>query len=135
MLFTMVKLINILVVHKGNKITLLPLTSNEIMQCDRVIAKTAKREYEIYHDQTTPPSSSNAIKLKSRAMLAMQSDLFVPTTVEAPFLSLVCRQVLFLLDDITMHLPLAITNLLQQFKDIFLAEIPPGLPPLRGIEY
>jgi hypothetical protein len=47
MLFTMVKLINILVVHKGNKITLLPLTSNEIMQCDRVIAKTAKREYEI----------------------------------------------------------------------------------------
>jgi hypothetical protein len=68
-------------------------------------------------------------------MLAMQSDLFVPATVEAPFLSLVCRQVLFLLDDITMHLPLAITNLLQQFKDIFLAEIPPGLPPLRGIEY
>jgi hypothetical protein len=32
-------------------------------------------------------------------------------------------------------LPHAITNLLQEFKDVFLAEIPPGLPPLRGIEH
>jgi hypothetical protein len=31
-------------------------------------------------------------------------------------------------------LPHAITNLLQEFKDVFPAEIPPGLPPLRGIE-
>jgi hypothetical protein len=44
-------------------------------------------------------------------MLATRSDLFVPTTVGAPFHSLVCRQVLFSLDDITMPLPHAITNL------------------------
>jgi hypothetical protein len=56
--------------HKGKKITLLPLTPNKIVQCDRAIAKTAKREYENQHDQTAPPSSSNAIKLKSHAMLA-----------------------------------------------------------------
>jgi hypothetical protein len=30
--------------HKGKKITLLPLTPNEIVQCDRTIAETAKRE-------------------------------------------------------------------------------------------
>jgi hypothetical protein len=122
-------------VHKGKKITLLPLTPNEIVQCDRVIAETAKRESEIQHDQTTPPSSSNAIKLKSRAILATRSDLFVPTTVNAPFYGLVCRQVLFLLDDITTSLSHAITNLLQEFKDIFLTGIPPGLPSLRGIEH
>jgi hypothetical protein len=34
-----------------------------------------------------------------------------------------------------MPLPHAITNLLQEFKDIFPAEIPLGLPPLRGIEH
>jgi hypothetical protein len=34
-------------VHKGKKITLLPLTPNEIVQCDRTIAETAKRESEI----------------------------------------------------------------------------------------
>jgi hypothetical protein len=33
--------------HNGKKITLLPLTPNEIMQCDRAIAKTARGESEI----------------------------------------------------------------------------------------
>jgi hypothetical protein len=99
-------------VHKGKKITLLPLTPNEIVQCDRAIAETIKHESENQHDQTAPPSSSNAIKLKSCAMLAIQSDLFVPPTVDAPFHALVCRQVLFSLDNITMPLPCAITNLL-----------------------
>jgi hypothetical protein len=112
--------------QKGKKITLLPLTPNEIVQCDRAIDKTAKREYEIQHDQTMPPSSSNAIKLKSRAMLATQSDLFIPTTIDALFHALVCRHVLFSLDDITITLPHAITNLLQKLKDIFPVEIPPG---------
>jgi hypothetical protein len=105
------------------------------VQCDRVIADTAKREYEIKHDQTAPPSSSNAIKLKSRAMLAIRSDLFISTTVDAPYHALVCRQVLFSLDDITTPLPHAITNLLHEFKNIFPVKISLGLPPLRGIEH
>jgi hypothetical protein len=121
--------------HKGKKITLLPLTPNEIVQCDRAIANTTKYESKIQHDQIAPPSSSNAIKLKSRAILTTWSDLFIPTTVDAPYHVLVCKQVLFSLDDIITPLPRAITNLLQEFKDMFLAEIPPGLPPLRGIEH
>jgi hypothetical protein len=121
--------------HKGKKMTLLPFTPNEIVQCDRAIAETPKHESEIQHDQTAPPSSSNAIKLKSCAMLATRSDLFVPTTVEEHFHALVCRKVLFLLDNITTPLPRAITNLFQEFKDIFPTEIPPGLPPLRRIEH
>jgi hypothetical protein len=111
--------------HK-EKITLLPLMSNEIVQCDRAIADTAKRESKIQHDQTAPPSSSNAIKLKSRAILATRSDLFIPTTIDAPNLALVCRQILFSLDSITMPLTHAITNLLQEFKDIFLPRYPRG---------
>jgi hypothetical protein len=128
-------------VHNGKKITLLPLTPNEIVQCDRAIAETARRESEIQHaspvklEQRAPSSSSNAIKLKSYAMLATKSDLVVSTNVDVSFRALVCRQVLFSLEDITTPLPRAITNLLQEFKDIFPAEIPPGLPHLRGIEY
>jgi hypothetical protein len=60
---------------------------------------------------------------------------FVPATIYAPFHALVCSQVLFSFDDITTPFLHAITNLLQEFKDIFLAEVPPGLPPLRGIEH
>jgi hypothetical protein len=73
--------------------------------------------------------------LKSRATLATKSDLAVSTNVDVSFHALVCRQVLFSLEDITTHLPRAITNLLQEFKDVFPAEIPPRLPPLRGIEH
>jgi hypothetical protein len=42
-------------VHKGKKITLLPLTSNEIVQCDKMIAETAKHESKNQHDQASPP--------------------------------------------------------------------------------
>jgi hypothetical protein len=127
--------------HNGKKITLLPLTPNEIVQCDRAICETTKRESEIQHaspvklEQRAPSSSSNAIKLKSHAMLATKSDLAVSTNVDVFFHALVCRQVLFSLEDITNPLPRAITNLLQEYKDVFPAEIPPGLPPLRGIEH
>jgi hypothetical protein len=79
-----------ILVHNGNKITLLLRTPNVIVQCDRVIAETAKHESEIQHDQTSPPSSSNAIKLKSHAMLATRSDLFVPATIDVCFHALVC---------------------------------------------
>jgi hypothetical protein len=68
-------------------------------------------------------------------MLATKSDLVVCTNIDISFHALMCRQVLFSLEDITTSLPRAITNLLQEFKDIFPAEIPPGLPPLRGIEH
>jgi hypothetical protein len=119
-------------VHNEKKITLLPLTPNEIVQCDRAIAETARRESEIQHaspvklEQRAPSSSSNAIKLKSRAMLATKSDLAVSTNVDVSFHALVCRQVLFSLEDITTPLPHAITNLLKEFKDVFPAEIPLG---------
>jgi hypothetical protein len=69
--------------HNGKKITLLPLTPNEIVQCDRAIAETARRESEIQHtsiiklEQRATSSSSNAIKLKSCAMLATKSNLVV----------------------------------------------------------
>jgi NRPS condensation-like uncharacterized protein len=105
-------------VHNGKKITLHSLTLNEIMQCDRAIAETARRESEIQHaapvklEQRAPSSSSNAIKLKSHAMLATKSDLAVSTNIDIFFHALMCRQVLFSLEDITTPLPHTITNLL-----------------------
>jgi hypothetical protein len=68
-------------------------------------------------------------------MLATKSDIAVSTNIDVSFHALVCRQVLFSLENITTLLPYAITNLLQEFKDVFPAEIPPELPPLRGIEH
>jgi hypothetical protein len=64
-------------VHSRKKITLLNLMPNEIVQCDRAIAETAKCEYEIQHDQLAPLSNSHVIKLKSHVMLATKSNLFL----------------------------------------------------------
>ena len=36
----------------------------------------------------------------------------------------------------TSHtLPLVLPSLLQEFQDVFLDELPPGLPPLRGVAH
>jgi hypothetical protein len=35
----------------------------------------------------------------------------------------------------SQHLPLVLSHLLQEFADVFPDELPPGLPPLRGIEH
>jgi hypothetical protein len=59
-------------------------------------------------------------------MLATKSDLTISTNIDISFHALVCRQVLFSLEDITTPLPRAITNLLQELKDVFPAEIPTG---------
>jgi hypothetical protein len=116
------------------KITLLPMTPTEIVQCDRAITETAKHESETQQHTTSTHSSSNAIKLKRCAKIATKSEFAAPPTVDAPFHVLVCRQALFSLENVTTPLPRAITNLLQEFKDVFPAAIPPGLSPLRGIE-
>jgi hypothetical protein len=127
--------------HNGKKITLLSLTPNENVKCDRAIAVTARRKSEIQHaspvklEQRAPSSSSIAIKLKCRAMFAAKFDLAISTNIDVSFHALVCKQVLFSLEDITTPLPHAITNLLHEFKDVFPAEIPSWLPSLRGIEH
>ena len=42
---------------------------------------------------------------------------------------------LFSLDDIASSIHTAVTNILQEYADVFPDEIPPGLPPVRGIEH
>jgi hypothetical protein len=119
-------------VHNGKKITLVPLTPNEIVQCDRAIAKTARRESEIQHAspvklvQRAPSSTSNAIKLKSRAMLATKSDLAVSINVDVSFCTLVCRQVLFLLEDITTPCHTLSLTFCRSLRIFFLLRYPRG---------
>jgi hypothetical protein len=96
--------------HNRKKITLLPLTLHQIVQCDRTIAKTARRESEIQHaspiklEQRAPSSSSNAIKLKSHAMLATKSDLAVSTNIDVPFHALLQPNLTLLFLQILMYL-------------------------------
>jgi hypothetical protein len=53
-----------------------------------------------------------------------------------PCYALVCSPMLFSLDDApSLDIPPTITKLLQDYADVFPKELPPGLPPIRGIEH
>jgi hypothetical protein len=68
-------------------------------------------------------------------MLATKSDLAEIHVDDTCCYALVYTDALFSNDDIALTLPAPVTNLLQEFSDVFSAEIPPGLPPIRGIEH
>ena len=85
-------------------------------------------------DKSTSISKAEGIKLKGGVMLATKCD-FAEISDDDICYALVCKRAMFSLDDIVSSVPPAVTNLLQEYEDIFLAEIPPGLPPMRGIEH
>ena len=82
----------------------------------------------------TPINKAEGIKLKGAVMLARKSDLAEISDDDICYTS-VCKQVIYSLDDIVSSMPTVVTNLLQEYEDVFPAEIPPGLPPMRGIEH
>jgi len=67
-------------------------------------------------------------------MLARKTDLANISEDDICY-TLVCKQVMYSFDDIVSSTPPVVTNLLQEYEDVFPAEIPPGLPPMRGIEH
>ena len=52
-----------------------------------------------------------------------------------PMIVLLCKETLFNPNQLDTSLPNSIVSLLQEFEDVFLEEIPKGLPPIRGIEH
>jgi hypothetical protein len=49
--------------------------------------------------------------------------------------ALICKDSLCPIRDIASTLPPAVADILQAYEDVFPNELPPGLPPLRGIEH
>ncbi|WVZ78207.1 hypothetical protein U9M48_025956 [Paspalum notatum var. saurae] len=117
--------------HKGKKITLLPLTPAEIVKFDRerlaIDNKTVETKSEIQH-------VTNQIKLRNPVLLATKCDIAEINDAAACY-AFICKDALFSLEDMHHTLPSAVTDLLQEYADVFPAEIPPGLPPIRGIEH
>jgi hypothetical protein len=64
-----------------------------------------------------------------------KSDLREVRNTTAPFFVLLHKEVLLSTNDLPSSLHSVVLDLLQDFEDVFLDEIPAGLPPLRGIEH
>ena len=137
-------------VHNGKKLVLHPMSPQDIMKDEiararklntkehvksenQIVAKELeqhkKRNTKSVHDK------KNEIKLKGSCFLATKSDLEEIDTCTTICYALVCKETLFSLEDTPISLPPAVTNLLQEYADVFPKEVPPGLPPIRGIEH
>jgi hypothetical protein len=73
--------------------------------------------------------------LKNPCLLASKSDLAEIDVNITPCYAIVCKDVLFSFEDMPPSLPPAVANLLQEYMDVFPQDVPPGLPPIRGIEH
>jgi hypothetical protein len=86
---------------------------------------------------TSKSDSNHAIEihLKNPYLLASKSDLAEIDVNITPCYAIVRKEVLSSFDDMPPSLPPAVANLLQEFMDVFPQDVPPGLPPIRGIEH
>ena len=82
-----------------------------------------------------PSSVAFEIKLKSGCLLATKSDIDDLDYNKSVCYAFVCKEALFSFKDVPSSLSPSATNILQEFTDVFPQDMPPGLPPIRGIEH
>src|SRR3954466_355857 len=102
----------------------------------RVKIRIVAKEFEQQMKPNNKPSNvASEIKLKSPCLLATKSDIDELDSSKSVCYAFVCKEVLFSFEDVPSSLPPAVTNILQEFADVFPQDVPPGLPPIRGIEH
>src|SRR4051812_22395231 len=129
--------------HDGKKIGLKPMTPEQILKDDLARdsrAKTEeknKSENQIVAADFVPPKNTKSaeIRLKSLCMLANKIDIAELDVNNTQCYAIICKEIFFSFEDMPPSLAPAIANLLQEYEDVFPAELPPGLPPIRGIEH
>jgi hypothetical protein len=86
---------------------------------------------------TTKPGPQHAheIHLKSTCLLASKTDIFEIDVHTTECYAIICTDTLFSFENMPPTLPPAVANILQEYEDIFPQDVPPGLPPIRGIEH
>ena len=120
-------------------IVLHPMSPEAIVQDEVARARKNKSEDHAKSENNNNAKSvfdkKNEIALKGKCLLATKSDLneLISSTIVA--YAVVCKDALISLHDMQHSLPPAVANILQEYSDVFPSEIPPGLPPLRGIEH
>ncbi|WVZ63638.1 hypothetical protein U9M48_013253 [Paspalum notatum var. saurae] len=116
---------------KGKKIIIHPMTPEQIVKDD--IARAARHAKQL---EPSPSPSKSEIELNAPVLLATRADFDDLRDAPLPCYALVCSRMLVTLDDApSLDIPPAVANLLQEYTDVFPKDLPPGLPPLRGIEH
>ena len=67
--------------------------------------------------------------------IAKKNEIKRALTLQQSLIVLMYKEALLCTNDLAGSLPSNVLSLLQEFEDVFPEEVPPGLPPIRGIEY
>jgi hypothetical protein len=108
------------------------------MTPDQIVKDDLARAVETSKEKEPSPSTSDKseIKLNAPVLLATRADFDDIRDANLPCYALICSRVLVSLDDApSLDIPPAVADCLQEYADVFSKYLPPGLPPLRGIEH
>jgi hypothetical protein len=107
------------------------MTPEQIIKDD--LARAARNAKQL---EPSPSTSNSEIKLNAPILLATRADFDDFRDAHLPCYALLCSSMLVSLDDApSLDIPPAVANLLQEYADVFPKDLPPGLPPLRGIKH
>jgi hypothetical protein len=132
--------------YKGERISLLPLTPEEILKDDlkkkrresenqlKVIHKNSKGEFP-KPNKTPPPPITKTPGKEGLVMMTRNGDLKELSEPNAMFFVLLYKDTLLSTNNLPSTLPSIVFDALQEYDDVFPNEVPPGLPPKRGIEH
>ena len=99
---------------------------------NQVVAKEFVQHHKT--DNSSKTNGASKIRLTSPCFLASKSDI-AALDDESICYAIVCKEVLFSFEDMPPSLPPSVADVLQEFADVFPCAVPPGLPPIQGIEY
>jgi hypothetical protein len=113
-------------IFKGQKIIIHPMTPDQILKDD--LTRAAKTAQQV--KSTSPAPIKSKIKLHSPDLLATRADFDDLHEAYMPYYALVCSRMFVPLDDApSLDIPPAVG------ANVFPMDLPPGLPPLCGIEH
>ena len=133
-------------VHNQRTVTLVPLTPSQVYEDQVRLQKESeqkkksekeseqkkKREKESDKKQVTKNLRENERKTN---FYARASEVKRALFLNKPMIVLLYKETLFNTSQLDTSLLSSIVSLLQEFKNVFLEEIPKELPPIRGIEH
>ena len=132
--------------YKGERITLLPMSLEEIVRDDlKRKQRASKNHLRVTHKHSegvfpkpnkTPQLQRTEPKGKEGlVMMARKGDLKELSEPNAVFYVLLYKDNFLVTNDLPSTLPSAVFDVLQEYEDVFPEEVPLGLPPKRGIEH
>ena len=145
-------------VHNQWTITLVPLTPSQVYEDQVRLQKESeqkkKSEKECEQNKNSEKESEQKKKCEKESeqkkkkvtenlrenerktnFYARASEVKRALFLNKPMIVLLYKEALFNTNQLDTSLPSSIVSLLQKFEDVFLKEIPKGLPPIRGIEH